>query len=247
MAAVKSCSRTLGVLEVFSRELRDLTLAEVARLAQSPKSSCLAILETLMENGYLYRVSDRPSYFPTRRWYEQSRRLLEHDPIGVPVREALVRIRDACGETTMHAVYAEGGSTYLDVVESNELIRFNAQVGERKPMHASASGRAQLAHMAPAARAQVLDGLRYDRTTRKAPATRHALEALLAREAPVGWSVNLGEYRPDVISVAAGYALHGSAYSLVVAGPYARVVDEADRIGRLLRREADALVKRLAR
>ena len=246
MAAVKSCERTLAVLEFFSQELRDLTLTEVAGLLGAPKSSCLAILNTLMGRGYLYRVSDRPSYFPTRRWFEQSRRLLDHDPVGVAIRETLVRIRDACAETSMNAVHVDANSAYLDVVESTELIRFNAQIGERKPLHASASGRAQLVRMAPLERSLALKGVRYERVTPKAPANRRALERILEREARIGWSVNLGEFRPDVISIAAGYNLHGGCYALVVAGPYPRLAGQTDRIGRLLRREADGLMKRLA-
>ena len=42
----------------------------------------------MVNSGYLYRVSGRPSYYPTRRWFEQSRLLLDHDPVGAAIRES---------------------------------------------------------------------------------------------------------------------------------------------------------------
>ena len=131
------------------------------------------------------------------------------------------------------------------VVESTQLIRFSARIGDRKPLHVSASGRAQLARMSDDGRDQALRRVRYERFSGKGPASREALVRVLKRERSQGWSVNLGEYQPDVVSIASGFLLHGEAHAIVIAGPYARVSGRVDGIGRLLRDEARGLERRL--
>jgi DNA-binding IclR family transcriptional regulator len=68
---------------------------------------------------------------------------------------------------------------------------------------------------------------------------------VLAKGRRQGWSVNLGEYQPDVVSVASGFLLHGEAHA-IVAGPYARVSGRVDALGRLLRDEARQLERWLS-
>lgn len=98
--------------------------------------------------------------------------------------------------------------------------------------------------MSSDARDQALQRLRYGRFSGKGPASRQALR-VLGKEREQGWSVNVGEYRPDVIPVAPGFPLHGEAHAIVIAGPYARVSGRVDAIGRLVCDEARQLVRRL--
>jgi DNA-binding IclR family transcriptional regulator len=168
----------------------------------------------------------------------------ESDPVSLRIRESLERLRDLTGETAIDAVLATDRSLYLDVVESRELVRFAAQPGETKPLHLSASGRAQLAVLEEGARRAVVAALPAGGAGR-ARLNRKALLETVDAERRRGWSTNLGEFRPDVISVAAGFDLHGTVHSLVIAAPRHRVEAKADQIGRLLRDEARALVARL--
>lgn len=242
--SVKSALRTLQILEAFAEAARPMSLGEVARAIDAPRSSVLALLATMVERGYLYRVGAAPSYYPTRRWLDLAHAVSESDPVSLRIRESLERLRDLTGETAIDAVLATDRSLYLDVVESRELVRFAAQPGETKPLHLSASGRAQLAVLEEGARRAVVAALPAGGAGR-ARLNRKALLETVDAERRRGWSTNLGEFRPDVISVAAGFDLHGTVHSLVIAAPRHRVEAKADQIGRLLRDEARALVSRL--
>lgn len=242
--SVKSALRTLQILEAFAEAARPMSLGEVARAIDAPRSSVLALLATMVERGYLYRVGAAPSYYPTRRWLDLAHAVSESDPVSLRIRESLERLRDLTGETAIDAVLATDRSLYLDVVESRELVRFAAQPGETKPLHLSASGRAQLAVLEEGARKAVVAALPAGGAGR-ARLNRKALLETVDAERRRGWSTNLGEFRPDVISVAAGFDLHGTVHSLVIAAPRHRVEAKADQIGRLLRDEARALVARL--
>lgn len=243
-ASVKSAVRTLRILEAFGTSRRPMSLGEIARAIDAPRSSCLALLNTLIGRGYLWRVSAGPSYYPSRRWLDIAQVVAENDPVAVHVRAALQRLRDRSGETAIFAMLSHDRSVYLDVVEATELVRFTARPGETKPLHISASGRAQLGVLDDEARRSIVDRLPAGETGLNR-AGRKKLLALVAEERLRGWSTNRGEYRSDVISVAAGFDLHGTAHALVVAAPFHRAQERIDRIGRLVREEVRELVARL--
>lgn len=245
-SGVKSAHRTLQVLEIFSDAKQPLVLSELARRMEAPKSSCLALLETLLERGYLYRSSDG-SYYPTGRWLGHARRIAEHDPVAAQVHASLERLRDRIGETAIDAVLAGEQSIYLDVVESTEMIRFSARIGDVKPLHSSASGRALLGALDEAACQDLIARLRFDGPAAKAGtrARTQALARTVTEGRERGWSANIGEHRPDVISVAAGLDINGTAHALVIAAPFNRVVDRVDQIGALLQAEAQHLLRSL--
>lgn len=245
-SGVKSALRTLQILEIFSDAKQPLVLSELARRMDAPKSSCLALLETLTERGYLYR-SSAGSYYPTGRWLGHARRIAEHDPVAAQVHASLERLRDRIGETAIDAVLAGDQSIYLDVVESTELIRFSARIGDVKPLHSSASGRALLGTLDDAACQEVVGRLRFDGPTARSGTRAQAqkLARTIAEERERGWSANIGEHRPDVISVAAGVDLNGTAHALVIAAPFNRVAQRVDQIGALLQTEAQRLLQSL--
>ncbi len=243
-AAVKSALRTLLIFELFGQRQHALQLSEIARALQCPKSSCLALLATLSERGYLERVADDGSYRPTRLWLHQAQLATRHHDRAQQLHDSLVRLREATGETAISATLVNDRSAYLDVVESTELVRYSARPGEFRPLAVSASGRALLGVLDEARRAALLDRLYAGPDRPKA--SRRTLERLVTDEQARGWSVNVGGYRPDVVSVAVGFRLDGSALSLVIGAPRARGEPQADRIGRQLARERQDLLGRLA-
>jgi IclR family acetate operon transcriptional repressor len=243
--SVKSALRTLQILEVFAGAGRPLSLGELARGIDAPRSSCLALLTTLSERGYVYRVGEPQGWYPTRRWADLARAVCEHDPVALHVHAALERLRDTCGETAIDAMLAGGRSVYVDVVESREMVRYTARAGDSKPLHLSASGRAQLAALDDAACREIVASLPSGSTPGQARLNRRVLLDIVAHDRARGWSVNLGEFRPDVISVAAGFTLGTSAHSLSIAAPYHRIEARVDQIGRMLRDEAGKLAARI--
>ena len=241
-SSVKSALRTLQILEVFSEARQPLALSELARRMDAPKSSTLALVETLTERGYLFR-SKQGSYYPTGRWLGHARRIAEHDPVAAQVHASLERLRDRIGETAIDAVLAGDQSIYLDVVESTELIRFSARIGDVKPLHSSASGRALLGTLDDAACKDIVARLPFDGAARTSARTKaQQLLRTIGEERERGWSANIGEHRPDVISVAAGVDINGTAHALVIAAPFNRVSKRVDQIGAILQREAQDLL-----
>ena len=155
---VKSAKRVLSILQFFAQTKAPATLTQISSALGFPKSSCLALLDTLEGEGYARLDAGR--YYLTRRWLNEARIVAEHDQLTALVRPELERLRDTLGETLILGQRSGRRVVYLDVAEPDRVVRFTAWTGQTKPLHASASGRALLgatglAAMTPiAARAQ---------------------------------------------------------------------------------------------
>src|SRR5690606_8832920 len=66
-ATVTAVDRVLDILEAFNRIQKPLSLTDLAEATGIPKSSCHAIVGTLIARGYLYTLSRPRALYPTRR------------------------------------------------------------------------------------------------------------------------------------------------------------------------------------
>jgi IclR family acetate operon transcriptional repressor len=240
---VKSAVRVLTILEHFAATRESATLAELSTALELPKSSCLALVETLRHSGYLYWLGKRNGYYPTQRWRDLGDVIARNDPILVLAEPRLKAIRDACGETAILAKRDGLQVLYLAVAEPDHVLRFAAHAGQRKPMHSAASGRALIGLMDPSDRVTFIGSLerhRYsDRTTIDPDQIAAAVEHGNAR----GWHVAVGEYQADTTSIAAAFRFGTEEYAFLIGAPIPRVANRHADIGALLARHARAMAK----
>lgn len=240
---VKSARRVLDILQFFAATRAPATLSQISAGLGIPKSSCLALLDTLEGDGYAHQTAGR--YYLTRRWLNEARTVAEHDQLTTRIRPTLEALRDELDETLILAQRSGDQVVYLDVAEPDRIVRFTARVGQQKPLHASASGRALLGAMPPAEREALAARLTLDRYTAKTVKTHKQLLQLIETEASRGWHVNLAEHQADTLSVAAPLVLHGAVLALVVGAPLDRSAAKADLIGQTLLAASRELTQRL--
>ncbi|RIJ03410.1 IclR family transcriptional regulator [Achromobacter sp. K91] len=240
---VKSARRVLDILQFFAATRAPATLSQLSAGLGIPKSSCLALLDTLEGDGYAHQTAGR--YYLTRRWLNEARTVAEHDQLTTRIRPTLEALRDELDETLILAQRSGDQVVYLDVAEPERIVRFTARVGQQKPLHASASGRALLGAMPPAEREALVARLPLDRYTSKTVKTHKQLLQLIDSEARRGWHVNLAEHQADTLSVAAPLVLYGAVLALVVGAPLDRSASRADLIGQTLRAAGRELTQRL--
>ena len=224
-ASVKSAQRVLEILQLFARRLSPATLGEVTKELGIPKSSCLALLQTLQIEGFIHQFEADGRYYPTGRWLALAQRITEHEPVAPLLRPILLRIREACGETVCLAKRSKLTVLYLDVVESEQVLHYSAEAGQMRPLHCSASGQALLAGMDAYDREAIIEQLTLDKVAPNSITDRATLRLKVAEAAARGWSSNVGEFRADTAGVAVPLRVHGSIYAIVVAGPVHRLAD----------------------
>lgn len=201
--SVRSVERAVDILERLAPPGRALSLTELARDVRAPKSTVLAIARTLTARGILAVDRETRSYrlgLGLARFHPGSAAALDLNALAKPHLEALAQ------ETreTAYLTVPEGDAVYYTCkVDSPEPVRYMAQVGVRRPLHAIASGKLCLAHMSDAEVRAYVRRTGLPRFTARTVVTSarlfHELGAIRRR----GHAVNRGEFVPDLFGVSA--------------------------------------------
>jgi len=231
---VKSAQRVLDILQLFAERRRPATLADLSRELDLPKSSCLALLQTLQSNGFLYQFETDGSYYPTGKWLTSAHSIATHDPVVPRARPVLEKIHASSGETVCLAKRSHFNVVYLDVVESNQLLRYAAEAGQARPLHCSASGQALMAGMEAGERDALIARLSLEKVAAHTITSHAALSRKVIAGAARGWVSNIGEYRADTAGVAVPVPMNGNIYAVVVAAPSHRLEGVIERTAKML-------------
>jgi DNA-binding IclR family transcriptional regulator len=222
----RATDRVIDILELAAGSREGLPLKDLSLRIETPKSSLLPLLRTLSARGYLqqgrggaYRLGPRALELAGRS--RGSRDLLD------AARPALETLMQRTGESAFLTTLSADASAvvFIDVIESEELIRYTVGIGQRSPLHATANGKAILAFLPSGQREAILRGLplkRYtDRTLTSLPALRASLDGVHAS----GVAVSVDEIVRGASGVAAPvYDREGRvAGACAVGGPTERV------------------------
>lgn len=253
-AAPQSVTRVIRILEALCDSPAPMSLADLSRILATPKSSLAALLRGLAEEDFVVPVDGAwqlgPGAFGLGSALLEARRGLTSSDL---VRIGLKRLAQRSGETVLFAVREhsrEGASdmiTYVDVIESRNSVRFASAVGDRRPLYATAAGRALLAAGSDAELDEYLLRLRPERLASGTETGKRALaEAVaMARGAGVAQTVDQAgdgvTGTAAVIRDAAGTVLG----AIVVAAPSSRSADRREDLARMVREEAAAIGRSL--
>jgi IclR family acetate operon transcriptional repressor len=224
-------------------------VGELSRVLGLPKSTVQRALRTLDTAGWI-----RPAGGEVTRWVLTAKALhvgrhasgeLSLRDAAVPVMEDLRRRT----EETIHLAVPEGDSAVLiERLETPKVVRIILPLGKALPVHASANGKAILAHSPPEAiERHLASGLpRHTGTTVTDPEALRAELALIRRR---GYATNGGEWREDIAAVAAAVLGRDGrpVAGLSVSVPAMRMTEERyPEYGRLVVEAAATLAERLA-
>ena len=232
--AATAVERVLKIFEAFAADCRPLPLTELAERIEAPKSSCHAIVATLIAKGYLYSLNRPRALYPTHRMPDIAARIRENDPFLERAAPMLERLRDKTGETVILGKRQGDAVIYLDVVEGLHAIRYSAKVGEYKPLHSSATGKAILGSL----REQDLRAWFEPRALAAVTVNTRTDPKLLVTEIldsrRRGYFVTRGENVDDVWAIATLVSLRSQVFSVAVAGPKHRMEPNLPEYAQLL-------------
>ncbi len=230
----KTARRTLEVFEAFQQRRMPISLTELARILKAPISSCHGIVRTLIARGYLYNVDAERNLYPTKRLLRIAETIAGNDPILGRLTSSLSHLRDLSGETLVLGKWQDNVVVYLDVVESQQTIRYSAQPGDMQPVHFSSIGKAILAQMDDETFAAWLAANPLERQAPKMNITARQLHRELKAARASGYCIAGGETAKDVMAVAIAIPSRGDPIGVAIAGPNSRIKPAARRHGELL-------------
>ncbi len=199
---IKSAARVLDMLELFSARCDGLTLSEVARGLELPKSSTLGLLRTLHKRGYLVRDDDNDAYrlndLIRRDGFARHGRILRVAP---PVMTTLAG--DA-GETVLLGMPDTAGMVRLLAKEASPSdIRYDIELPRKVPAYCTALGRVLLSRLDSAALDSALDAVPRAALTKATRIDRAAVEDAVQAARDTGFAVVKDEFTIGGTGVAA--------------------------------------------
>jgi len=256
--APQSVTRVIRILELLCASPAPLTLADLARQLDCPKSSLSALLRGLAEEQFVvpgegaWRLG--PGAFGLGSALLEARRGLSSSDL---IRQGMRHLAQSTGETVLLAV-RDGGSgrdgadrrdtiTYVDVIESRNTVRFAVSVGDRRPLFATSAGRALLAAAADSDVADYLARLKPERLTPHSETGKPTLAAAIAEARRAGFAQTIDQAADGVTGTAAVIRDASGALlgALVTAAPTSRSADRREELARQVRDAAAAISRSL--
>lgn len=194
---------SLDVIEMLASSREPLTLGEIALRLDLSKAAIHGVLSNLEARRYVERVSERGGYRLGHRLWELGIVAGESIELAKLAHDYLERLVAISGESSQLAEYcAPGEVVYLDKVNSPNPVQAQIHVGRRAPAAYVATGRALLAFQPEAEIERVCKGPLQKFTARTITDPKLLRRELdLTRER--GYSLNHGEYRGEIVGVAA--------------------------------------------
>lgn len=142
----KSAERTINVLDFFAQAKRPLTLGEIGKHLELPKSSCFDLVYTLVQCGALEVDNEvLKTYRLGTKMFSIGAAVLDRNDLVTVSRNIMTSLASTINETVYLAVRDKNEIVYVEKVECNEPIRSTMTVGSRNTLHASGLGKAILA------------------------------------------------------------------------------------------------------
>ena len=220
----QSVQKAIMLLRAAAED-RDANVSSLARAAGLPRATALRMIQTLEQEGFLLRNpgEDRVLLGPEllRLARNTDMQLLLREVSRPIIGDLVATIRET---VTLSVVAADGGLDLVLEIDAPHQLRPRSWVGQRFPLHASASGKILLASQDD----EHLTRSITEPLERFTPATITTVEALrseLAHVREVGHAFVIDEEEEGLSAVAAG--IHGQTGELLgvltVAGPTQRL------------------------
>lgn len=188
--------KAIRLLGLFREDRLTISVGEAARETGIPRATVYRLLEALRAAGLLdKRAGDGgrgTRYGPGLLLLELGRLAGQYlDPGGI-IRQAMVRLRDRCGESVQYVVPSGDVGVYAHVVPPRAPVHLYIAWGRRAPLYAGASTRLLLAWQPQEVIDRVLSGplVSY---TRHTPTDPSRIRSILAEIRRVGYALSFGE------------------------------------------------------
>jgi DNA-binding IclR family transcriptional regulator len=202
---VKGIYRVIDLLDVLGEYPSGLTLTELCNHLQLPKSTVHRILNVLFDRQYVRETLERGKFALGYEILRLSKACQAGLNFLQEARPLLIELNQAIDENIILAVLDKPRHQiiYLDKLDSSKTIRLVSHIGEIAPVHCTALGKALLSGFSDEELLQVLSDYELKRFTERTITDIKAFLSEMNEVRKQGYSLDLQEYRSEVVCVAA--------------------------------------------
>ena len=236
---IPSLERALRIMEHLSTRQEGGSITEIATLLSIPKNSVFRIVRTLASSGYLEEQGK--SWRLSPKILSLGYTAVQNTHLIAACMEEMRALRDEINETIFVGALSEGKVVILEELPSFQLIKFTVEVGHKVPIHASAPGKAILAHLPPSEQKDLLGHIAFTRFNDRTIPGMKAMQSEIAKVRRQGYALDFGEEVAEIWCVASpvlDYRAYPTA-SIWLSGPEFRVSKmDLARVGAVVREHA---------
>lgn len=201
---VQSLAKGFRVLQAFTAQEPELTMAEVARKADMDNATAFRFLNTLVAIGYVEKVGDTRYFRLSLKVLDLGFHAIARADLRTRARPILRGLVGEINEAASVAVLDGSDVLYAERVQAGlTRLGIDVRIGSRVPAYSSAVGQAILAWMPRETQLRVLQGKPLVRLTETTLTDIDALLARLDQVRSVGYAVSDQETVSGVYVVAA--------------------------------------------
>jgi IclR family pca regulon transcriptional regulator len=201
---VHSLAKGFRILEAFTAQEPELTLADVARRAGVDNATAFRFLNTLVQTGYVERVPEARLFRLTTKVLDLGFNAIAHSDLRTQARPILRSLVGEINEAASVGVLDGSNVIYIERIQAGlARLGVDTRIGSRVPAYATAIGHAVLAWLPRRAQIAILEAQPRPQLT---ATTQTRLDALLERFVEVkarGYAVSNQETVPGLYVLAA--------------------------------------------
>ncbi|MGY0020824.1 IclR family transcriptional regulator [Streptomyces sp. YJ-C3] len=195
-----SVAKALRVLHAVARADGPHRLGDIAERSGVSKASTHRVLATLVEEGYA-APDGEGRYGCGVQLRALAAQVLADDAVGID--SVLRALQQRLGQAVHLAVLSGDHATYTHKVDPGHAYRIATDVGTPLPLHATAAGKALLAHLPPGEVADILGRTGLAARTSRTHTDPAALTNELAAIRAAGYATDYEEADESICSLAA--------------------------------------------
>jgi DNA-binding IclR family transcriptional regulator len=247
---VPAVQRAVDVLELLAGAHNGISLADLSRQTGFPKSSLFRILLTLEKASIVQLDRTRNIFTLGMKLIDWGNRALEKIDLKSVTHPHLVRMAHETRESYYVAILDEYEVIIVDRADTPEIWRMVARLGQRSPVHATASGQVLMAEASDEALQAAIQRTGLKRFTPQTITSMNRLKLRLKEIRKDGYVINDAEYKPDLCVIAVPLRDH---HGKIAAALMTALQSERSRrnkqlvmsIVELLKREADVISREI--
>lgn len=220
---VSALERGIAVLQCFNEDVHVLSNAELAHLTGIPKPTVTRLATTLVSLGLLKQQADTERFSLAAGVVSLARAFLSGVDIRALAQPRMKELADRLGGSVYLAVRNSLDMVLIEICRPRSaILRSRHEVGTRIPLGTSALGRACLARLAATDVDQYQELLKRLQVASATdwPRVLQGLERAHNDYGQFGYCMSLGEWAPEVHSIAVPFALeNGGQMALNFGGP----------------------------
>lgn len=209
--------RAMSLFELLANAQRGLTLSEVSRKLNIPKSTAHYLVHTLVTRGYVQRGADRRHFSLGMRLADVASASSAELNLRMLVTPYLRRIATRINLTTTATVLRGAEAVIIARIESAQDSGGGAWIGRHIDLHCTAQGKALISTLSDGQLEKLLGGRELARYTPKTICSIGALKAHLEQVRTNGFAVNDEEHAVGVRAVAAPITNGPSGFAVAVS------------------------------